>query len=624
MNPCRRAWRFALAAWLACLAPLASASTPLLRIDATGLSPAQREATQAIVDEAARRLPPAWRESLAGELTLQWRDDLPTQVHGRAKSQRLWLRRSLLEGWMARPANAGADDPATRAALAALIHELAHFHDRSPQGHLSKGMLSRDPRLLDLAGWQVRPLHFGLRAAKNLFSDRTPDRYELTSPKEFVAVNLEWFLLDPQYACRRPALFRYFSEHFHWQPVTGECAPGQVFLQADPDFAAAGFEQIDPARIYAVDYLLAEGNDETMSRWGHSMLRLVVCAPGRPPGPDCRLDLRYHRVLSFRAFVGDVQISGWRGLTGRYPSRLFLLPLDQVIDEYTKIELRGLQSIPLRLQRNELAGLLERAAQLHWSYDGRYYFIGNNCAVETWRLLHDGVPRLASAPLRSITPTGLLRKLERAGIADASVLDDRNEAMRQGYYFEPMSVRYQSMYEVARTSLRLPQARAEDWLDLPPSERTAWLPKAGLRASAALLLLEEAALRREELKARDAIKRQLLKPEAAQRERSAQARDAVQEALAREAMLMRPAALGDEGYGLPQQERGALQARAAELSLRVKADWQGLRQAAREGLPAAQRDALAGIEKNLATLGTHLRELNRKQGGLQLPGIGTP
>ena len=89
-------------------------------------------------------------------------------------------------------------------------------------------------------------------------------------------------------------------------------------------------------------------------------------------------------------------------------------------------------------------------------------------------------------------------------------------------------------------------------------------------------------------------------------------------------MLMRPAALGGEGYGLPQQERDALQARAAELSMRVKADWQDLHQAARDGLPSSQREALAGIEKNLATLGTRLRELNRTQGGLQLPGAGAP
>ncbi|MBZ4346157.1 DUF4105 domain-containing protein, partial [Mycobacterium tuberculosis] len=79
--------------------------------------------------------------------------------------------------------------------------------------------------------------------------------------------------------------------------------------------------------------------------WGHSMLRLVICAPGRPRGPDCRLDLAQHRVLSFRAFVGDVQISSWRGLTGVYPSRLFVLPLNQVINEYAQLELGGREAV---------------------------------------------------------------------------------------------------------------------------------------------------------------------------------------------------------------------------------------------------------------------------------------
>ena len=59
---------------------------------------------------------------------------------------------------MARPRDAGIEDPATRAALAAVIHELAHFYDRTPQGQLS-----RDPRLLDIAGWQVSPMRLGLR-----------------------------------------------------------------------------------------------------------------------------------------------------------------------------------------------------------------------------------------------------------------------------------------------------------------------------------------------------------------------------------------------------------------------------------------------------------------------------
>jgi len=350
------------------------------------------------------------------------------------------------------------------------------------------------------------------------------------------------------------------------------------------------------------------------------MLRLVICAPDRARGPDCRFDLQYHLVLSFRAFVGDVQISSWRGLTGSYPSRLFLLPLPQVIEEYTKVELRGLQSIPLQLDPAEIAALLERTARLHWSYDGRYYFLSNNCAVETFKLLHDGVPRLAGKHLASITPTGLLRRLERAGIADVTVLENRDEALRLGYRFEALSARYQAMFEVARQALQLPQAKAQDWLDLPAGERTPWLERADLRASAALLLLEQAALRRQELLARDELKRRFLGRDADRNAGDIDALAAVQEVLRLEGLISRPAALlPDTGYGLPQhKEREAL----TQESNRHAAEWRQqsgwLRSEARRWLPPQQQAALEATEANVDALGRQLRRLHREQGGLQL------
>ncbi|MDN5781008.1 MAG: DUF4105 domain-containing protein, partial [Luteimonas sp.] len=511
--------------WAACLlgCALPSQAALDLRVQDGALSPAQATASRQILDDAIRHLPPDWVEALDRRIRVEWRDDLPADVHGRARGSKLLLRRTLLDNWMARPTDAGEADPATHAALAAVVHELAHFLDRSPQGRMSQ-----DPRLLDLAGWQVAPLRLGLRSSHNAFTDRSPDRYELDNPAEFVAVNLEYFVLDPAYACRRPALNRYFSERVGALPSRAICAPGLPFLQPGADAGQSPLLELDPARVYAVDYLLAEGNDRAMSRWGHSMLRLVICAPGRPRGPDCRLDLQYHRVLSFRAFVDDVQVSSWRGLTGSYPSRLFVLPLRQVVDEYTKVELRGLQSIPLRLRDDEIAMLLERAARVHWSYDGRYYFLSNNCAVETWKLLHDGVPRLADAHLSSITPNGLLRRLERAGIADASVLDDHAEALRLGYRFAPANAHYQEMFAVADGTLRLPSSSVEDWIDLPPEDRAPWLERGDLRASAALLLLEQAAQRREELLARDALKRLLLGTRAADARAGAEARARLQ------------------------------------------------------------------------------------------------
>lgn len=586
-----------------------------LQAETASLTPEQAAATRQLLDAAVQRLPPAWTTALDRRIEVAWRDDLPAKVHGRAKARQLLLKRALLDGWMARPADAETDEPATHAALSAVIHELAHFYDRTPQGRLSQ-----DPRLLDLAGWQVRPLRFGLRTSHNAFSDRSPDRYELSKPSEFVAVNLEYFLLDPDYACRRPALFQYFSRRFRWSPPHVACAPGQVFLQADPQAGEAALLQLEPSRVYAVDYLLAEANGQPMSRWGHSMLRLVICAPGRAPGPDCRLDLQYHRVLSFRAFVDDVQISSWRGLTGSYPSRLFLLPLDQVIDEYTKVELRGLQSIPLRLDPSEIASLMERAAQLHWTYDGRYYFISNNCAVETFKLLHEGVPRLAGEGLSSITPTGLLRRLEKAGIADGTVLDDPAEALRLGYRFDSAGTHYQAMFDVARVGLALPQKRVQDWLELPPADRAPWLERADLRTSAALLLLEEAALRQQEMLVRDELKRRYFGQGIRHAADGFGGDVGLRDFLRLEGFLSRPAALLPEsGYGVPQlDERKAIGLEGERYAAELKQQGVALRAEARRWLSPQRRSMLEGTEDNVSLLGERLRRLQKEQGGLQL------
>ena len=397
------------------------------------------------MDEAADKLPPAFRERLDREIEVEWRDDLPANSMGQARGpQRIALNRKYLadltDGSAASRQTGRVHGTERRELLATLLHELTHVYDRArlwsaeekreirrctrqeeTLGRIAQPTdcrgqsgrrftLSDDPRLLDLAGWPQRGQR-GRREAHNGFVLRSPDVYELSNPREFVAVNMEYFLLDPSYACRRPALYRYYQQRFGWAPEHSACAQSFAYLNAGRDFGQQPLGQLDPERVYEVDYLLAEANDNLVSRWGHTMLRLVICAPGRPRGPDCRLDLDQHLVLSYRAFVGDLQLSSWDGLTGAYPSRLFVLPLSQVIEEYTKVELRSLASVPLKLDREEVASLVERAAQSHWSYDGQYYFISNNCAVETLKLLRSGIPgdrckAWTASPLRRARDAG--------------------------------------------------------------------------------------------------------------------------------------------------------------------------------------------------------------------------
>ncbi len=648
------------ARWLAALLLLSGASAQAglrLQLDASGLSSAERQASQALLDQASAALPPSFIQRLDRQVTVSWSDDLPRAAFGRTTRRDALVLNAGLLPRLIDPQQAAAPSGRThgtlqRELLATVLHELTHLYDRAGlwpedqrrlqwrcrQAHQASGpvgqrgqcrgqearrfSLSDDPQLLDLAGWQQQVGKRGAREQDNGQVARSPDSYELSNPREFVAVNMEYFLLDPTYACRRPTLQRYLRQHFAWQPAQqAECSSDYAYLNAGRDFARQPLGRLDPERVYEVDYLLAEPNQQWASRWGHSMLRLVVCAPGRLRGPACRLDLDQHLVLSYRAFVGDVQLSSWDGLTGAYPSRLFILPLAQVIEEYTKVELRGLSSVPLRLSREEIEGLVQRSAELHWSYDGDYWFLSNNCAVETLKLLRSGTGRSELQDLDSIMPNGLLDLLEGRALADRSVLDNPREALRLGYRFDSFRDRYQAMFEILRSRLPLPQQAVEDWLALPAAERRAWFGRADLRASAALLLLEQAALRRQLLLAQEQLKQRYLGArDDPQDRRFVEADATLREILANSGFLSRPAELLSAGYGLPQPaEWQQLEAASSERQLRLRQLSDDLDKEVRNLLEPRLLAEIEAGESNLKQLGQHLRELHKASGGLVLP-----
>ncbi|MBF7728977.1 DUF7844 domain-containing protein [Pseudomonas sp. N040] len=645
--------------WLAFACLLGSASVfgnLRLELDTSGLTDAEQQASQALLEQAMAALPPSFVERLDQQVSVGWQSGLPAQAYGQAdpRHSRLALNAELLPALV----DGSASQPSRRShgsqqreLLATVLHELTHLYDRArlqaPAAQLkaqrcrqqlaSRGpiglaehcrslgarrfSLSDDPRLLDLAGWQERAGQRGARDPRNDQTDRSPDTYELSNPREFVAVNLEYFLLDPSYACRRPGLQRYFREHFGWAPASqAACRPGLAYMNASHDFTSQPLGSIDPQQVYAVDYLFADANQQWMSRWGHGMLRLVICAPGRPRGPQCRLDLDRHLVLSYRAFVGDVQLSSWDGLSGNYPSRLFVLPLEQVIEEYTKVELRSLNSIPLRLSRAQIGQLLEQAAQLHWSYDGGYYFFSNNCAVETLKLLRTGTRHPQLQSLDSILPNGLQELLAARGVADLGVLDDRKQALRLGYRFDSFRERYQAMFMVLHERLPIPQSSVEEWLELSASERRQWFAAADLRSNAALLLLEQAALRRQMLLAQDELKRTYLdQAGAVDNPAWSKASQTLKAMLDESGFLSRPAQLLDSGYGLPQDsEWQALQAGSSSRQRQLQLLSGQLETQIRQLLEPARLAELEGGKANLQQLDQRLREQHKASGGLIL------
>lgn len=140
-------------------------------------------------------------------------------------------------------------------------------------------------------------------------------------------------------------------------------------------------------------------------------------------------------------------------------------------------------------------------------------------------------------------PNGLLEVMKGRGLADTSVLDDPREALRLGYRFDSYRDRYQAMFEVLRKQLPIKQTTVEDWLALEAEQRRQWFDRADLRTSAALLLLEQAGLRRQLLLAQDEVKQRYLNGRALKDGSFDKANETLQAMLANSGFLSRPAEL---------------------------------------------------------------------------------
>lgn len=413
-----------------------------------------------------------------------------------------------------------------REILATVVHETIHAYDRlnehdaeearmirqckdekerdgaqrtSPECRAYENMYrsySQNPYFTMIAGF--------VDSDESWMKHRSPDVYELTSTYESFPVNMEYFLMDPDYACRRPSLYHLFRTKFNHTPFPNSRC--QVPLNyVIPDFKGKNspLRSIDPSRIYQIHYLLAGEGEAMMSGWGHSMFRIVMCAPERKSvGPDCLKDLNDHIVLSYRAFVNSIQINTLKGLTGDYPSRLFLVPMNQVIEEYTKTELRDLRSIPMNLTRDEIRQFVIRTIETHWSYDGRYYFTSNNCAVESLNLMKGSIFRPGLIDVSIKTPMGLEKELLRLKITDNRMFSNRLQAINNGYLFDSYRDRYEMSFNVLRQSLNLGQKDFFEFLKMPAAQRakayariSALDGKARTKSAAAIVLLENGAHR---------------------------------------------------------------------------------------------------------------------------------
>lgn len=330
-----------------------------------------------------------------------------------------------------------------RLAVATAIHEIAHHYDAlnidaTPEAVARRKncdlvLMERDssspddvkqceaytrsgtsvsgrPDFLALMGFLDTPDHQ---------NRRSPDPYEFKNEKESFAVNMEFFTLDPNFACRRPSVYKFLAHQFGitTQPT---CTRNMQVVITSYDPKNWRVVNFDPSRVYAIHYFLADDGTEIMSKFGHSMFRVVYCSPQRAVvGPDCLKDVEWHFVVSYRANIRGIEINQVDGLTGQYPSEMFLLRFLDVINEYTMGESRRVISYPLSLNRAQVEAVVSKIQEDYWQYENRYFFLNNNCATESLNLLRAALPEhTMNTDGRAITPKGLRKLLFQEQLLD--------------------------------------------------------------------------------------------------------------------------------------------------------------------------------------------------------------
>lgn len=345
---------------------------------------------------------------------------------------------------------------------ASLWHELGHVWDKEHK-------FSTTGAYSAMMGGGSAFKQTGNRAAS-----ASPDPYEFKNLRESFAVNLEWFLLDSTYECRRPATYQLISEALGFRPYASSCDQNWNVLtqSAFPEDHYTRAFNISPERIYQVHYLFAGRGSALMSRWGHAMLRLVVCAPHRKTvGPECMQDVSHHLVLSYRASIENPTINYMDGLTGKYPSLMFIYRFHEILQEYGKQELRELWSVPLPLNQDKIDFFMKVTLERYWNYQGKYLFLSNNCGTESLRHLL-AVDDEVFDEIGDFTPLQLFNGFSRLdGFSDLT--SDKEQLRRMGYYFPSQRAEITRSLELLKEHGLNNRKDLKDYLKSTPAERMA-------------------------------------------------------------------------------------------------------------------------------------------------------
>jgi len=105
-----------------------------LELQASGLDPQQRQASQALLDEALGKLPPRFKQQLDRRVQVSWTARMPADAYGQASlvstlELNSRLLPGLVDGSAARERTHRPHGTVREELLATVLHELTHIYD---------------------------------------------------------------------------------------------------------------------------------------------------------------------------------------------------------------------------------------------------------------------------------------------------------------------------------------------------------------------------------------------------------------------------------------------------------------------------------------------------------------
>ena len=299
------------------------------------------------------------------------------------------------------------------------------------------------------------------------------------NPSEQFSELLLTFLTDPLFSCRRPAQDRYFRTRYHLPPAAATCN-SQLPLLVFQRYGYPELQYLDRERVAEIRLLFGGTGTSLASRFGHVALHLVVCPEGKRDAASCNSNLFEHLVLGFMAHIDEFELSSLKALLGDYRAYLFASRFIDTYQDYAIHEFREVYSLPLKLNNHEKQRLLTDLTQIHWEFSGNYHFFSNNCASFLYRALVASLPEIKQTPGLSdgfVRPDHLFEAFRQSPVTEGNLLEPREQAEKNGYYFSSTKPYYQKAFTVIKdTRAHYPFRSLEAYLDCSASgRRQVWL-----------------------------------------------------------------------------------------------------------------------------------------------------